>query len=486
MILKAKIYLKPGEKPPEGARVQRGPKGGLYYEAKIKVKPKKVPNFNDLSASEKSSLIPKLNQADLHILISDDDEEVRFKVAEHVEQSGLHRMITDKSDYVRFAVAKHIDQSGLHEMINDKDTDVRGQIVERIDQSGVHEMRNDKVRFVRFKVAQRANQSDLHEMLDDEEHVVRIEVARRIDQSGLHKMINDEHELVRKQVATRINQSGLHEMMDDEVFRVREEIVKRIDIEGLEKLKLDGAIIGAKAIARLRYIKKIADVTKHFKDTGKIKLNNHLKNLVSKIITKDTTSISCIELIDEFYTQIGYGSFHKSSKSDWESSSSSPLAGLLKDSIMRQFGGKIQHHDEITDWDNFTSELYKIYDKSMVDEYVKIHKELTRQFLDIMHPDQEKIKLYRGTTSREIADVDINEHLSLQSNCLSSWTSKKSVAKKFANKENGLAFNAVVDKNDIWSTFLSHAYQGNEREFLIVSPKDRTAVAFYNKNIEAD
>ena len=37
-IIKSKIYLKPNEKPPEGIRLQRGPKGGLYYETKIKVK----------------------------------------------------------------------------------------------------------------------------------------------------------------------------------------------------------------------------------------------------------------------------------------------------------------------------------------------------------------------------------------------------------------------------------------------------------------
>lgn len=40
-IAKSKIYLKPGEKPPEGIRVQRGSRGGTYYETKIKVKAKK-------------------------------------------------------------------------------------------------------------------------------------------------------------------------------------------------------------------------------------------------------------------------------------------------------------------------------------------------------------------------------------------------------------------------------------------------------------
>ena len=34
-IEKAKIYLIPGEKPPKGVQVQRGPRGGLFYDAKL-------------------------------------------------------------------------------------------------------------------------------------------------------------------------------------------------------------------------------------------------------------------------------------------------------------------------------------------------------------------------------------------------------------------------------------------------------------------
>lgn len=43
-VLKSKIYLKPQEKPPEGLEVKRGPKGGLYYETKIKISPKLEPS----------------------------------------------------------------------------------------------------------------------------------------------------------------------------------------------------------------------------------------------------------------------------------------------------------------------------------------------------------------------------------------------------------------------------------------------------------
>lgn len=36
-LLKVKVYLKPQEKPPEGTRVQRGPRGGEYYETSVRI-----------------------------------------------------------------------------------------------------------------------------------------------------------------------------------------------------------------------------------------------------------------------------------------------------------------------------------------------------------------------------------------------------------------------------------------------------------------
>lgn len=44
-LLKGKIYLKPQEKPPKGLEVKRGPKGGLYYETKVKIAPKKEQKY---------------------------------------------------------------------------------------------------------------------------------------------------------------------------------------------------------------------------------------------------------------------------------------------------------------------------------------------------------------------------------------------------------------------------------------------------------
>lgn len=41
-LRKQRIYLKPGEKAPEGVAVQRGKWGGMYYESHEQQMPKKV------------------------------------------------------------------------------------------------------------------------------------------------------------------------------------------------------------------------------------------------------------------------------------------------------------------------------------------------------------------------------------------------------------------------------------------------------------
>ena len=60
MIIKSKIYLKPQEKPPKGARIQRGPRGGMYYETTAKIKSKqkhKIADTKQLFESKNSEEI---------------------------------------------------------------------------------------------------------------------------------------------------------------------------------------------------------------------------------------------------------------------------------------------------------------------------------------------------------------------------------------------------------------------------------------------
>ena len=406
MLLKSKIYLKPGEKPPKGLEVKRGPKGGLYYETKLKVVPKVEPlktlHWGAMPSKEVLQRLSILTQDELHSLIN----------------------VTDF--YTRSEIAKRIDQNGLHQLIHDK------------------------------------------------ENVVREEVAKRIDQSGLHEMLQDDHYKIVPIVARRIDQKGLHILMHHEVPSIREIVVQRIDIEGLKEMALGTGLASDLANRRLRWTAEINEMITHYNKTEEIELPSKMKKEISKIIEDESGSKMMIDLIDEFYKHTPFGDFHQDSKSAWERSSSAELSGLLKDSILRQFGGKVRHHDAITDWKKFTEDLYAQYPKEMVDKYVQTHKKLTRKILDVMFPDQDEIELFRGTTWNEvISEVKWSETVALQGNPLSSWTQRRGIAEKFANKENGVALKTLVHKDDIWSTFMSHAYQGLEREFLVISPKDR-------------
>ena len=398
-VLKSKIYLKPQEKPPEGFRIQRGPKGGLYYETEVKIAPSEMPKLEYLSHDTLIEYLSNLDQRQLYLLI-------------HHKDCDIRRL-----------VAKKVNQKGLHHLMKDEDEDVR------------------------------------------------IEVARKIDQRGLHQLIDDENFDVRVTVAERIDQKGLHQMMTDKDANVREEVAKRIDTKGLKKFALTSSRAGDIANKRLIRIAKINGMIKHYNKTEEIELTSDMKNQISKIVEDETGSRDMIELIDEFYKHTPFDKFHRKSKDAWEGSSSAKLSGLLKDSILRQFGGKIRHHNAVTDWKKFTEDLYAQYPKEMVDKYVQTHKKLTRKILDVMFPDQDTITLYRGTTTDELFAE--NEKIKIRSNPLSSWTLKLAIAAKFGEQKYGRILKATFLKDDIWSTFMSHAYQGMEREFLIISPVDR-------------
>ena len=397
MMIKSKIDLKPDEKPPGGMRVQRGPKGGLYYETEVKIKPLAVPDVTEYL--DLTGHLPALTQDELFLLINNKDVAIRAKVVEKINQKGLYRLLNDVST------------------------------------------------------------------------VVRVQVAKRIDQTGCHSMMEDESSIVRHLIAQRIDQKDLHQMMHDEDSDVRCAVAERIDTQRLKEMALKSDPAGDIADIRLAKITKIDGMIKNYNKTKEIKLTSDMKNQISKIVEDESSSIEMVELIDEFYKHTPFGDFHQNSKKEWERSSSASLSGLLKDSILRQFGGKIRHHNAVTDWKKFTEDLYAQYPKEMVDKYVQTHKKLTRKILDVMFPDQDTITLYRGTTTDELFAE--NEKIKIRSNPLSSWTLKLAIAAKFGEQKYGRILKATFLKDDIWSTFMSHAYQGMEREFLIISPVDR-------------
>ena len=60
-IIKSKIYLKPQEKPPEGVRMQRGPRGGTYYETEVKIKRPSINNIDKKFLLDTRLFVSKLD-----------------------------------------------------------------------------------------------------------------------------------------------------------------------------------------------------------------------------------------------------------------------------------------------------------------------------------------------------------------------------------------------------------------------------------------
>jgi len=223
---------------------------------------------------------------------------------------------------------------------------------------------------------------------------------------------------------------------------------------------------------RINITNKILPITENYNKTHNINLTDEFKNVIKNIMDTNSDSSVSISLCDEFYTEINNGKFsvfHNKLKNDWENSSSSDLALLLKNSIKKQFGGEIVYHDEVKNINEKLNTLYQTYSPELVDEYVKIQKQLTRKILDIMFPNIDIITIYRGTTKNEAQQIKNNKKVVMKSNPVSSWTLKEDVAEGFGS----IVLKTNVHKDKIWSTFITHAYHGDEREILLINDKDQ-------------
>jgi len=415
-VKKAKVYIKNPSEAPQGVKVETGPQGGYYYESGTVGNSKyKQP------ISFESVYLEKI-------------------------KNGTGNELFNRSERERHFV-----------LDNTKDINI------------INFFTSDPDMGIRWKAANRCDMQHLHKLIKDKESIVRQKVAERIDQKGLHIMLNQ----------------------DDRDRRVNRTIAQRIDLSGLEYIidKWGNDHLYTEAFddaqKRFPYVRFLTPVIDEFQKTGKINLNDQFKNYINDIMKNDMKSTIVIEATDEFYNLLDngkYGEFHHDSKVDWEGSSSSNLALLLKDSIKRQFGGEIRYHDAIKDIEARLQDLYNKYPQELVDNYVKVQKQLTRTYLDVMYPDIDEVTIYRGTEKREVENIksDLMRNLIqtalVKSNSLSSWTLKNTVAEKFAGFEigskSGIVLKTKILKNDIWSTFMSHAYMGDEREILVIG-KDR-------------
>lgn len=462
-IMKAKVYIKNPQQAPKGVKVETGPQGGHYYESE------------DISGhtSEELSNIQSIVNEPMNI------DEPQREIGSKEYLPTLNRYIEENLKTPK----------------------------------GIQKLRSLNLENTLAGIDLNTNFANL--MIEDQSPNIRWKAAHRADMEHLYKLVNDKEAIIRQKVAERIDQNGLHIMMHNENepnIGVRNRIAQRIDLTGLEYIidKWDDYESQNIANNRFPYVRFLTPMIDTFNKTGKIDIPDQLISYINDIIKYNSNSKILIETTDEFYNLYGngkYNEFHLESKSDWEQSSSSNYALLLKDSVKRQFGGEIRYHDAVKDMQARIRELQRKYPQELVDNYVKIQKQLTRAYLDVMFPDMNEITIYRGTEKREVEgittpyeNIDTQQLIEewkkitgpkealmpwldrktqekkalVKSNSLSSWTLKKEVADTFARAgaKSGIVLISKVSKDDIWSTFMSHAYMGNEREILTIG-KDR-------------
>ena len=135
-------------------------------------------------------------------------------------------------------------------------------------------------------------------------------------------------------------------------------------------------------------------------------------------------------LFIELYRNTQFGTLHKASMLQWEASSSSDWAGLLKESIGRQLDGDIVHHSgvqipqlqemylpsrpqRLTDFGYDTEDHIKyVTTQDHLDTYVRTHQKAIRKILDSVYKDQDYIPIYRGTGTGGEVDEYSSESLS--------------------------------------------------------------------------
>lgn len=433
-IMKAKVYIKNPNEAPKGVKIEIGPEGGHYYESE------------DPKAQSPTST----------------QQEPQREIGSKEYLPTLNRYIEE----------------------NLKTPD------------GIQKLRSLNLENTLEGIKLNTNFANL--MTEDQSASIRWNAVHRADMEHLYKLVNDKEAIIRQKVAERIDQNGLHIMLgqDERNPNVNAIIAQRIDLLGLEyiidKWNNDSLYSNALSFANKRfpYVRFLTPMIDTFQKTGKIELPEQFRNYINDTMKNNGSSTIEIEATDEFYNLLDngkYNEFHLESKLAWEGSSSSDLALLLKDSIKRQFGGEIRYHDAVKDMQTKIQELQRKYPQELVDNYVKIQKQLTKAYLDVMFPDTNEVTIFRGTEKREVENIkaDLMRNLTqtclAKSNSLSSWTLKNTVAENFSGlkegSKSGIILRTKLPKDDIWSTFMSHAYMGNEREILVIG-KDRIVDLF--------
>jgi hypothetical protein len=222
------------------------------------------------------------------------------------------------------------------------------------------------------------------------------------------------------------------------------------------------------------------DVCNNFIATGEIMIGDNTKSLLSELNDPhlDIKRFDEIKVVmDKVYSGSDkLSTIHTMIRNGWFGTSNSDLSGILKDSISRTNKSPIVHHDaiDINNWDDHIKNIYNMYQITPddIDKYVGLQKKLTRAIMDSMYPDSDTIKIYRGTTKQEInQDVKFNDVVAVNQNPVSSWTINSGVSIGFATKPQGFVLEKDINKDDIWSSFYTHAWSPMEQEIYAEGSK---------------
>ena len=253
-------------------------------------------------------------------------------------------------------------------------------------------------------------------------------------------------------------------------------------------------------------------------------------------------STTIVLAMDELYKSTKFGLFHSLSKEDWEQDSSRRYSGILKDAASRVLDGPIVFHrinvhdsegnaavidsDIEEAYEDFSTEAHVI-PKDFVDSYMQVQKQLTSELLEMAFPGVEEFELFRGVDDSNLhneidpredeydvwgaddeeddeegEDIkpwmaeseeymnpdtpDIPEFDSvfrnvtgkLYENPIASWSlDYKAASTNFAEqKDYGVVLRRKVSRDDIWTSFLTHAYDGNEYEMVLIPNKNHFTV----------
>jgi len=237
------------------------------------------------------------------------------------------------------------------------------------------------------------------------------------------------------------------------------------------------------------------------------------------VVNNPTEAI--IEIIDELYKGTKYGKTHSYTKDEWERSSNSGGAFLLKESIGRQLDGPIVYHLE-DEYDKSSGNImgkgygWKIADeiegifssivgstlvsdftsKDRIDNYVLLHKRVNRELMDYVFP-QDEFEIFRGVNDEDLSntlmdktdgkedddarfdDIFYPVESSISQNPVSSYSLDYRTALRFAARgdDRGAVIRTTIHKDDVWSSFMAHAIHGNEYEMLAIGDSSRPTVA---------